>query len=452
MREEIIQYFRCPEDAVQFKVPERLPANAGYFRFGQDLVCYGRSAAGHLARSADGALYDAYANVHANGAGLELPFDPAEVVRNLRYETYANGSSSAGKKLLKQAIRGAYYLARPLMPVAVRKHFQKAHLNGWQSLPFPHWPVDTTVDTLLERLLALCIRYKGGADVPFVWFWPGGMSACAIVTHDVEEQAGVDLCSKLMDLNDEFGIPASFQVVPEKRYRVTEEYLNSLRTRGFEVNVHDLNHDGRLYQDRKEFERRAAKINQYGRQFKAVGFRAGVLYRNQDWFDLLDFEYDTSVPNVAHLDPQRGGCCTVMPYFIGKLVELPVTITQDYSLFHIVNTRSLDLWQQQTSMIVARHGLVNVIVHPDYINGPQEEEAYRGLLRIYDRMRREQNVWIALPKDVNAWWRQRNQMKLVQCEGQWRIEGPGAERAMVAFARLENDRLSYRFASQSARN
>ena len=108
-------------------------------------------------------------------------------------------------------------------------------------------------------------------------------------------------------------------------------FLSSIRGRGFEVVVHDLNHDGHLYKTRKQFLERAAKINAYGREYRAKGFRAGVLYRKQLWYDALDFEYDMSVPNVAHLDPQRGGCCTVMPYFLGNLLELPVTTTQDYT-------------------------------------------------------------------------------------------------------------------------
>ena len=80
---------------------------------------------------------------------------------------------------------------------------------------------------------------------------------------------------------------------------------------------------------------------------RAKGFRAGVLYRKQLWYDALDFEYDMSVPNVAHLDPQRGGCCTVMPYFLGNLLELPVTTTQDYCLFNILNDYSINLWERQ---------------------------------------------------------------------------------------------------------
>jgi len=44
-----------------------------------------------------------------------------------------------------------------------------------------------------------------------------------------------------------------------------------------------------------------------------------------------------SVPNVGHLDAQLGGCCTVMPFYIGDILELPLTTTQDYSLFNILN-------------------------------------------------------------------------------------------------------------------
>ena len=118
-------------------------------------------------------------------------------------------------------------------------------------------------------------------------------------------------------------------------------------SRGFEVNVHDLKHDGRLYADHREFLRRAERINNYVREFGAEGFRSGILYRNADWFDAFEFSYDMSIPNVAHLDPQRGGCCTVMPYFIGKIVELPLTCTQDYTLFNILEDYSIELWKKQ---------------------------------------------------------------------------------------------------------
>ena len=81
-----------------------------------------------------------------------------------------------------------------------------------------------------------------------------------------------------------------------------------------------------LFANEDTFMQRVVAINRYGEQWGSTGFRAGIMYRNQEWFHALDFEYDMSVPNVAHLEPQRGGCCTVMPYFIGNLVELPLMI------------------------------------------------------------------------------------------------------------------------------
>jgi hypothetical protein len=42
-------------------------------------------------------------------------------------------------------------------------------------------------------------------------------------------------------------------------------------------------------------------------------------------------------------------------------------------------------------------------------------------------------------------------MRLVKQNGEWRIEGPGSDRAVVAFASLENDQLTYRVLGPSGR-
>ena len=101
------------------------------------------------------------------------------------------------------------------------------------------------------------------------------------------------------------------------------------------------------------------------------------MYREQQWFEAFEFSYDMSVPNVAHLEPQRGGCCTVMPYFVGNLLELPLTTTQDYSLFHILGSYSTALWRQQIELIMARNGLVSFIAHPDYLCDDRAKGVYR---------------------------------------------------------------------------
>ena len=337
-----------------------------------------------------------------------------------------------------------YYLIRPILSAGVRRRLQKIYLSGWDKLPFPRWPVDCSVDHIFQKLLLLALKANCGERIPFIWFWPEGASSCAIMTHDVETRLGQDFCSELMDIDDSFGIKASFQIIPEERYMVTHKFLDSIRVRGFEVAVHDLNHDGHLYRDQHQFLERATKINSYGKEYAAEGFRAGILYRRQVWYDVLKFSFDMSVPNVASLDPQRGGCCTVMPYFLGEILELPVTTVQDYTLFYILNDYSINLWRRQAELIMEKHGLLNFIIHPDYIVRPREQGIFKELLAYLVRLREENCVWTATPSEVNRWWRQRAQMRLVEHGGAWQIEGPGKERARIAYASEEDGQLALR--------
>jgi hypothetical protein len=232
--------------------------------------------------------------------------------------------------------------------------------------------------------------------------------------------------------------------VPEKRYQVQFSVLETMRQRGFEINIHDLNHDGCLWSQRNEFLRRAQKINAYGRQFGALGFRSAVMYRNTDWYDALDFSYDMSVPNMAHLDPQRGGCCTVLPYFIGKILELPLTTTQDYALFNILRDYSMRVWEEQLSLIREKNGLASFIIHPDYVRDAAARNLFANLLRRLADLRSQGETWIGLPSEIAAWWRLRSRLNLVKVGSSWRIEGEGYERARLAFAVIENNRIVYR--------
>src|SRR5262249_51040688 len=144
----------------------------------------------------------------------------------------------------------------------------------WKTLKFPRWPVDRSIDLLFEQVLLASLRTQRLGRIPFIWFWPDSAPSCAMMTHDVDTQVRRDHCSKVMDLEDAYGIHSCFAVVPESRYEVTKEYLNSITQRGFEIAIHDLNHDGYLFRDRKEFLARAEKINAYRERFGANGFRA----------------------------------------------------------------------------------------------------------------------------------------------------------------------------------
>jgi hypothetical protein len=434
--------YRCPERFLDFRLSGELSGDSGYFQFGPGTTCYGRSVKSADQKQVRSPLHDALTNVLFDGMQLVLPFDPNEVIDNLRLERYPCGQFGE----YENALKSAYYRLRPLTNLTLRKYIQRFRAAHWKKTRFPQWPVDTTVENLCENLLLLSLQANRVESIPFVWFWPDGARGCVSMTHDVETVAGRNFCAQLLDIDDSFGIKSSFQIVPEERYPVTPEFLTLLRDRGFEVCVQDLNHDGRLFDEREEFRRRVALINRYGREYGAKGFRSAVLYRKPEWYGDLDFSFDMSIPNVAHLDPQRGGCCTVMPYFIGDILELPLTTVQDYSLFHVLNEQTIDLWKIQLQLILSKNGLASFIVHPDYITEPETQAVYKALLTMLGEMRKQEHLWCALPVDVDSWWRVRSQMRIIEDGESWRIVGDGADRAVLAFAKAVDGKLIYELA------
>jgi hypothetical protein len=444
LSQAVIERYRCPEQFFNFALNEPLSSDEGYFRFGPQAICYGRSSSGARGSEPGSSLHDSIKDVLVKDGQLNLPFDPTEIINNLRLERYANMREKNGS--FEDFFRKIYYHLRPLTNLSVRKQIQKFHARNWGMRSFPKWPVDTTVENICETLLLKSMEAKGVNRIPFVWFWPDGASGCVMMTHDVETSAGRDYCTHLMNVDSSYGIKAAFGIVPEERYEVSSSLLESMRCRGFEVVVQDLNHDGRLFDDKEEFLRRAKIINRYGREYGAKGFRAGVLYRKPEWYHAFEFAFDMSVPNVAHLDPQRGGCCTVMPYFIGDALELPVTTIQDYTLFHVLGELGIDLWKAQIDLILGKNGLMSFIVHPDYVIQRDTLSVYESLLSYLRELREKSRIWCALPTEVDSWWRARSKMSVVKDGNSWRVEGDGAEHAVLAFAKNVDGNLVYELA------
>jgi hypothetical protein len=434
-----LDYFRCPGHFVRLRVASGTALSRGYFRFGS-AICYGDIAAPLAANSCNGTLFDALPEVRLHSSGeICLPFDPDEVVKNLRLERYVG---RPGSELFLQNI---YYFLRPILPLAVRKRLQRMVFRRRLKNMFPSWPVDCSVEQIFEQLMALALQSSGVNEIPFIWFWPKGRQSALMMTHDVEGQKGADHCDLLMDLDDFYAIKAAFQLIPEGGYKSFDGLVSRIRARGFELNIHDLDHDGRLYEHEGLFVERAARINAYGRQYGMNGFRSGSMHRKQEWFDKLDFQYDMSVPTVSHVEPQKGGCCTVSPYFVDNILELPLTTVQDHGMFYVLSDRSLDLWWRQIEIILTHHGLISFIVHPDYVIEAAEREQYRKLLEYIAKLRKSHSVWVALPGEINSWWRERSQLQLVPRGDSWEVVGQGSERARLAFAAFADGRVTYRF-------
>src|SRR2546430_17035060 len=94
-----------------------------------------------------------------------------------------------------------------------------------------------------------------------------------------------------------------------------------------------------------------------------------------------------------------------------------------------------------------KQGLTSFIFHPDYLREPRAQETYKTLLTYLTDLRSAGKVWMALPREVNQWWRQRSQMRLVRRGNGWEIDGAGKDRARIAYANLEGGRVVYHLES-----
>ena len=134
----------------------------GFFQFGANNICYGRSRSGVALNVAGSGQFDALKDLRRDGKTIQLPFDFTEVIENLRQERYRqNMVPKIESFALSKPVRKLYYLIRQCMPVSVRRQLQRAYFRDWEELPFPAWPVDFTVDTLHEELLRKLMEASG---------------------------------------------------------------------------------------------------------------------------------------------------------------------------------------------------------------------------------------------------------------------------------------------------
>jgi glycosyltransferase involved in cell wall biosynthesis len=307
-----------------------------------------------------------------------------------------------------------YYRLKPFIPQLVRTAMRRSFARHQRKRHSESWPI-----------------VYGSERAPDGWpGWPGGKQFALVLTHDVETSVGLQRCRQLMELEQELGFRSSFNFVPEGEYRVPSSLRQELTRNGFEVGIHDLKHDGRLYASRREFSRKAERINHYLHEWEAVGFRSAFMLNELDWLHELDMSYDASTFDTDPFEPQPQGRTTIFPFWIsprrnlstgstamdlhggkkrGGYVELPYTLPQDSTLFLLLKEETPEIWIKKLDWLATNGGMALVITHPDYMSfensGRRETEypvaIYRQFLQ-YVRDRYAGAYWQALPKEVST--------------------------------------------------
>jgi hypothetical protein len=266
-----------------------------------------------------------------------------------------------------------------------------------------------------------------GEPVPVVDIWPDGCSWALVLTHDVETQQGVDDIELLRGDERRLGFRSSWNFVPE-RYAVTADLVARTSGDDCEVGVHGLRHDGRDLASRRHLARRLPAIRRYAAAWGAVGFRSPATQRAWSLMPRLGFEYDASYTDTDPYEPQPGGCCTYLPFFIDDLVELPITVPQDHTLFEILLETDAGTWRRKVAALRERGGLALVLAHPDYARNPHMAREWRALL---EENAGDPTMWQPLPRDAARWWRDRAASHVRKDERGWTVRGPAALRAGV---------------------
>jgi hypothetical protein len=325
----------------------------------------------------------------------------------------------------------AYYGLKPLLPRQLQLALRRAYSQRRRRVEFPRWPAEPLlVDQQREALRARLVE-RDGRPLPNLAPWPEGKRFAAVLTHDVEGPAGVANVRQIIEMERRHGFVSSWNFVAEW-YPIEDGLFDHVRASGCEIGLHAIKHDCKLFGSREQFETELPAIHRYLADWGAEGFRSPATHRNADWMPELGASYDSSFPDTDPFEPQAGGCCSILPFFLGDLVELPITLTQDHTLWEILREDTIDLWTEKSDWIIANGGLVNLITHPDYLDTPARLRMYEEFL---EYLAAQRDGWYALPREVAAWWRTRAGLRLVETGDEARVEGEGAERATIDWVR-----------------
>ncbi len=210
--------------------------------------------------------------------------------------------------------RRIYYAMKPVLPWPIRIAMRRWRASRIRNKSKHVWPISNSA----------------GKPPPNWAGWPNGKKFAFVLTHDVEGVTGYNKVGQLAEMERRLGFRSSFNFVPEGEYRVQRALREELERGGFEVGVHDLHHDGKLYNSQSVFRKRAQRINAYLSEWNAVGFRSAFMLHNLDWLGELDLVYDASTFDSDPFEPQPGGVNTIFPFWVpGKkgsgFVELRTT-------------------------------------------------------------------------------------------------------------------------------
>jgi peptidoglycan/xylan/chitin deacetylase (PgdA/CDA1 family) len=337
----------------------------------------------------------------------------------------------------QHSVLRAYYLLKRFVPLWLR-HAGNSLMARSRRVDFPAWPRETSLMDFWTEWLEQSLIAMKVTEGWHIGFWPEGRDCCIALTHDVESPSGFARMERMAEMEAHYGFRSAWNL-PLDQYPIDWKIVERLRARGFEFGAHGLNHDGRLFRSREDFQELAPRVERLAREHGLRGFRSPSTLRNVEWIPTMDFDYDGSFSDTDPYEPQPGGTCSIFPFFLGAMVELPYTLAQDHTLTTLLHRCAIDVWRAKADWIASLGGMILTLVHPDYSGAGAGLREYEDLLKHLSRIR---SAWRALPGEVAAWWRRRALMELSIEAGRPVITGPDIAGGVAR--RLASEPLAHR--------
>jgi hypothetical protein len=317
------------------------------------------------------------------------------------------------------AALGAYYRVKQFIPIPIRHRINSFAIKARGPLDFPNWPCETALTEFWREWLMQALKVVGCEDGWHIGFWPNRARCAIVLTHDVESRVGFDRIERIADIEEKYDFRSAWNL-PLAQYPIDWARLEQIRARGFELGAHGLCHDGRLFRSEGDFAELEPILSQLAQEHSLRGFRAPSTLRRAEWIATMPFDFDSSFSDTDPYEPQPGGTCSLFPFHLGRLIELPYTLPQDHTLIHLLRRDPLQMWTLKADWIASLGGMILTLTHPDYTGIGHHLTQYEELLK---RFRDIENAWISTPSRVAEWWRRRSDMRLFFEKGEPEIQG-----------------------------
>jgi hypothetical protein len=286
-------------------------------------------------------------------------------------------------------------------------------------LSFPRWPCETALIEYWSRWLREVLQELQLNDGCHLASWPNGYKCSIALTHDICNSTDCAQMEAIAELEEGLGFRSAWYL-PLRDLECNWGRIELLRSRGAEFGIRGASADGQESGDDREIRRLKPRLERVVLDHELKGFRVPSGCRDIARTIALKLDFESSFCDTDPFESRPGGTCSIFPFFIGRSVELPVTLPRDQTLIHLLRRNPLATWSLKAHWIANAGGMILLATEPKYLSAQPYLSAYKDLLTELAKM----DAWHALPSEIAAWWRRRDEATLAISHGEPHVVGP----------------------------